>query len=258
MAVLEKVKRGWNVEVMAKYDNEFIQRIKHLYETTDISLNQLAKSEGVGKATVIKWSKDYNWVKKNITDRPPTDQKENRPTKPTDRVKLKKEAYKRMMNGETQEKIGQEINVPRSTIANWSATYKWQVDKEVELNKKLFEIRESVIGDRGQQIQELIEWQQKQLGEIKRHIEAEFEKDEPDTMTINFKLTTMEKYLKMQFKLLGIRYTGELTELVRVANQIDTDERRLSIEELKAQKEEEADNNIEIRITGEVNNEKDN
>ncbi len=68
---------------MAKYDDVFIKRIQGIYENTDISLNKLAKKEKIGKATIVKWSQEFNWIKKNKTDRPPTDQTENRPTKPT-------------------------------------------------------------------------------------------------------------------------------------------------------------------------------
>lgn len=211
-------------------------------------LKKLSEQLKVPEGTIRRWKSEH--LKKNGANVHRTNVKNER-SKKDDELK-KKEAYKEVLNGETQDNIGQKLGVSRSTIANWSVKYKWQVEKEVKLNNMLFEIREAVIGDRGLKIQELIEWQQKQLSEIKRHIEAEFEKDKPDMSIINFKLATMDKYLKMQFKLLGIRYTGELTDLVRVANQIDTDERKLNIEELKAQKEEETDNNIEIRITGEV------
>ena len=112
-AVPEEIKRGWNVEVMAKYDDEFIRKVKDLYETTDISLNQLAKREGIGKATVIKWSKDQNWIKKNITDRPPTDQTENRPTRSTDREKEKEtgEDKKEKAVGKMKSKISKALDL---------------------------------------------------------------------------------------------------------------------------------------------------
>ena len=63
---------------MTKYDEQFIKKIQHIYEITDISLNKLAKKEGIGKATIVKWSKEYGWSKKEATDRPEA-------TKPTDR-----------------------------------------------------------------------------------------------------------------------------------------------------------------------------
>ena len=63
---------------MAKYSEQFIKKIQHIYETTDISLNKLAQKEAIGKATIIKWSQDYNWSKKEATDRPEA-------TRPTDR-----------------------------------------------------------------------------------------------------------------------------------------------------------------------------
>ena len=75
---------------MAKYDEVFIKRIREIYENTDISLNKLAKKEKVGKATIIKWSQEFNWIKKNKSDRPPTDQNENRPTEPTKKKEEKK------------------------------------------------------------------------------------------------------------------------------------------------------------------------
>ena len=70
---------------MAKYEKKDIIKIQKIYENTDISLNKLAKKEGIGKATIIKWSQDYEWVKKEKSDRLPTDQKENRPKKPTEK-----------------------------------------------------------------------------------------------------------------------------------------------------------------------------
>ena len=156
------------------------------------------------------------------------------------------------MKGKTLEKIAEETGISRATLFHWSAKYKWQVDREVELNNKLFEIRESVIGDRGLKIQELIEWQQKQLEDIKRQIEEEFEEYEPQMGGINARLATIDQYLKMQFKLLGIRYTGELTDLVRVANQIETNERKLNIEEIKANSGLIEDKELIIEIKGAV------
>lgn len=58
-----------------KYTEEFKEKIREIYETTDVSLNQLAKDKYIGKATIIKWAKDYKWAKVN---------------KPTDQENLKK------------------------------------------------------------------------------------------------------------------------------------------------------------------------
>ena len=212
---------------MAKHNDEIIKKVKMDYENGK-SINQLSKEYGISMNTIKYWSSKNGWIKKKA-NQPTT----NQTKKPTNRNVLKKEVYKRIMKGETLEKIEQETGVSKSTSGYWSAKYKWIVGKEIELNNKLFKIRETVIGDRGLKIQELIEWQQKQLEDVKRQIEEEFVKKKPDMSIINFKLVTIDKYLKMQFKLLGIRYTGELTDLIRVANQIKTDEEKLNLDRQK-------------------------
>lgn len=234
---------------MAKHDEEVIKKIKADYENGK-SINQLSKEYSISSNTIKYWSSKNGWIKKKA-NQPTTNQR----SQPTNQAALKKKVYKEILNGKTLEKIAEETGTPKATIFHWSAKYKWQVDKEVELNNKLFEIRESVIGDRGREIQKLIEWQQEKLEEVKEHIEEEFNKKKPDMSIINTKLATIEKYLKMQFKLLGIKYTGEMTELVRVANQIETDERKHEIE--KAKTETETDKEIQINLKGVRANETD-
>lgn len=210
------------------------------------TLKSLSEQLKVPEGTIRRWKSEY--LKGNTGTRRTLGQSERSKSK---NQKAKTKVLKEVMKGETQDNIGQKLGVPRSTIANWSAKYKWQVEKELELNNILQEAREKVFGDREKKIFELIEWQQKQLDEIKTGLETEMKKEEPDFNIIDKRMSVLEKFLKAQFKALGIRYTGELTDLVRVANQIETDEKRLELEQKKIENEEGEDAQaLEIRIIG--------
>ena len=93
---------------MAKYDDVFIKRIQDIYENTEISLNKLAKKEKIGKATIIKWSQNFNWIKKNKSDRPPTDQNEKRPTEPTENKAVETPEQKEFISDIVDEVIEEE------------------------------------------------------------------------------------------------------------------------------------------------------
>lgn len=74
---------------MAKYEEDFIDKLQEVFESTDISLNKLSKEYGVGKATIIKWSKDYGWSKKK------TDQSKDNSTDQPTKKKRKEKKQKR-------------------------------------------------------------------------------------------------------------------------------------------------------------------
>lgn len=203
-------------------------KIKKEYEA-GATLKQLSEKYNLKLNTIKSWSRREGWKKKQKSaTKNATFEKKLQPKKSSENKK--KEAYKRILNGEIQDKIGHEIGVSRSTVANWSASYKWQVEKELLLNKSLQEIREKVFGDKKAELEELILWIKKELEEIKLLVENA---TDDEIFFINSKFSMIDKYMKMQFKLLGVKYTGELTELVRVANQIEFDEKRYELEKAK-------------------------
>lgn len=199
-------------------------KIKKEYEA-GATLKQLSEKYNLKLNTIKSWSSREGWKKKQ---KGATLEKKLQSEKSSDYKK--KEAYKEIMKGRTQEQTGAKLKVPKSTVANWSASYKWQVEKELLLNKSLQEIREKVFGDKKAELEELILWIKKELEEIKLLVEKATEKE---IFFINSKFSMIDKYMKMQFKLLGVKYTGELTELVRVANQIEFDEKRYELEKAK-------------------------
>ena len=308
----EEIKRGWNVEVMAKYDDEFIRKIKDLYETTDISLNQLAKREGIGKATVIKWSKDQHWIKKNITDRPPTDQTENRPTRPTDREKKKEtgEDKKEKAVVKLEKKISKASELTEkerlfclyyikdfnASLAVRKAGYNttnsdvigYQLLQKEHIKKYIDELRECMATDAMLDVNRLIE-QYKKIAfyDISDFIDfgtepVYAEEKDPDTGEIRFVLDENGEKIKLydrsyaRFKndvdgqlisevALGkdgikIKLPDRTKALDKLLDYVDiprqVDRKRLEIEELKAQKEEETDNELIITLKGVNSNEK--
>ena len=118
---------------MAKYDDVFIKRIQDIYENTEISLNKLAKKEKIGKATIVKWSQEFKWVKKNKSDRPPTDQNENRPIEPTRKKDVSREIEKT-----EKPSLVTEIIEPILEHENANSSYRIFTEKEKEFIRYYF------------------------------------------------------------------------------------------------------------------------
>lgn len=288
---------------MAKYDDEFIRKIKDLYENTDISLNQLAKREGVGKATVIKWSKGQGWIKKNSTDRPPTDQKEKRPTRSTDRKKEKEtgEDKKEKAVGRLEKEIKKAKDLTEKEmlfclyyikdfnagLAVKKAGYNTinnhyvigcQLLQKPHIKKYIEELREELKTDAMLDVNRLIEHYKKlafydiddfvEIRTIEKVLKNDkgapiMDGDKPMTEEVevlvlktDYDGQLVSELAQMDNGSIKIKLPDRLKALDKLLDYVDiprqVDRKRLEIEELKAQKEEETDNNIEIRITGEV------
>lgn len=219
------------------------KKIKKEYEE-GATLKKLSEKYGVKLNTVKSWSSREEWKKKQkVATKDATEEKKLQPKKGNEQKK--REAYKEIIEGATLEKIEQKIGVPKSTVSTWATKYKWQVEKELLLNESLQKIREKVFGDKKKEIENLILWVKKELESIKTLVENAVNED---VYFINSKFSMIDKYMKMQFKLLGIRYTGELTELVRVANQIEVDEKKHELEKQKLNIEEKRDTEIIFKM----------
>lgn len=207
---------------MAKYDEVFIKRIREIYENTDISLNQLAKRESVGKATVVKWSQDFNWIKKNKTDRPPTDQIKNRPTEPTDFKKLKKQATKMYLEGKENKEIQAELGITRGSLDHIIHTGKLLVKRSMDTNLAIENARTKLFPDKEKETKEILEWQNEKLLEL----EERFLNEEMDEKKMFWNLKNISEIVKQKFQMIGIKYDKAIYEMSKAFGSLELDKER--------------------------------